>query len=232
MSLRTILLLPLLALTCQTATTAGIPSERPDHLEPLSPFRSGSYFTKVRSLLKLDAPSFLQMIVRPSFSPEYAVRLHGPDGDTAIDRTTKFLLTRATASTNISQATPSVIKDLRGNILSRTEAKEVTVLFTTAELSKPLAMRVYKVWQRMLERTRKPEMEINGLDGVTYEFRAGNTCGETWSPREGKSPFLLVELGESLFRYCIAPRERLPEAAKAIEEKAAKLEKYLDEHPR
>ncbi|MFA5192128.1 MAG: hypothetical protein WC740_15480 [Verrucomicrobiia bacterium] len=182
--------------------------------------------------MKLDAPSFLQMIVRTSFNPEYAVRLHGPDGETDINRTTKFLLTRATASTNIGQAAPSVIKDLRGNIIRRTEEKEVTVHFATAELSKPLAMRVYKVWQRMLERTRKAEMDFVGKDGAFYEFRAGNTCGQTWSPREGKSPFLLVALGESLFRYCIAPRERLPEAAKAIEEKAAKLEKYLDEHPR
>ncbi len=109
--------------------------------------------------------------------------------------------------------------------------KKVKAATVAVDFPKELAGRVQQLWKRLLLRMRYPEEPSRGLDGETYEFTVDGMYGETWSPQERKSPLLFVELGESLIAYGKANPEGRSAAAKAIEDKAAELEKYLDEHP-
>ncbi len=132
------------------------------------------------------------MVVRPSFSFEYAVRLHGAKGDNEIDRAAKFFLTYSAADKTIWYSMPE-------NRLGQKDKRQQKVKITekTGEFPKPLATRVMQLFQRMIQQTSYGVGE-EGADGTTYEFGIGRAYGETWSPRERKSPLLFVELGESL----------------------------------
>jgi hypothetical protein len=201
--------------------------QEPDHLVPVDPHPgewSTRYTADLRSRLKLDRYFFAQMVVRPSFSGEYAVQLHGSEdeGHLPFELATKFFLTWSAAGESIWYASPENNE--------AHQQKAVTVTTTTAELPKPLATRIAQMWRRMLLQTHYPEEEATGLDGVVWEFGAWGRYGETWSPSQRKSPLLLIELGDSLIRYCkAAPAERTA-AAKEIEKKAAQLEEYLNKH--
>lgn len=203
----------------------------PDHLVPLDPHPGDwdiRYSKQVRSRLKLDdQPYDLQMLVRPSFSPEYVVRIYGFSS-----RVSKTLVVTYTS------AEKSIWYSMPENNQERKQ-KDVPVSTKLAELPNPLATRVYKVWERMLRRTRYPQVPHQGLDGTTYEFSFSRVYGditmltaygEIWSPSERKSPLLFIELGESLIAYCKAWPAEQSTAAQAIEEKAKQLEKYLDSH--
>ena len=201
----------------------------PDHLMPVDPYPGEShirYTDQLRSRFKLDFYFFAQMVVRPSFSSEYVVRLHGTENDSYFDTTNKFFLTYSVSDQSIYHSMPE------NN--SNKKQREVSITVTTVELSKPLATRIKQLWERMLLRTGYPqagEGDGRGLDGVTFEFATRNVYGTTWSPHERKSPLLFIELGDSLIAYCkAAPAER-PAATKEIENKAEQLEKYLNKHP-
>ncbi|HEY2573260.1 MAG TPA: hypothetical protein VGH65_04295 [Verrucomicrobiaceae bacterium] len=74
-----LILLLALSLEAQAAAAQPIPSEQ-DHLVPVHPYPSDwhiRYNDQVRRLFKLAPPFYLQMLVLPSFTPEYVVRMHG-----------------------------------------------------------------------------------------------------------------------------------------------------------
>lgn len=199
-------------------------SHEPDHLVPVNPYPSDwhiCYSDQLRSRFNLDSFFFAQMVVRPSFSGEYVVRLHGRKDENRFDKTTKFFLTYSAADKSIWYSMPE-----NNNTNKQPKVSIVTVTF---EIPESLAGRIQHLWQRMLLRTRYPEEAGGGLDGVTYEFGIWGVYGETWSPRERKSPLLFIELGESLIAYCKAAPAQRPAAATEIENKAAQLEKYLNE---
>jgi hypothetical protein len=200
-------------------------SHEPDHLVPVDPYPGEwhvRYSDQLQSRFKLAFFFFAQMVVRPSFSGEYVVRLHGAKDDNQCDTTNKFFLTYSAADKSIWYSMPE------NN--DKKKQQKVSIATTTVEVPRPLAMRIQQLWQRMLLRTRYTEESGGGVDGVTYEFSTWCVYGETWSPQERKSPLLLIELGKSLIAYCkAAPAER-PAAAREIENKAAQLENYLNEH--
>jgi hypothetical protein len=215
----------LLAAIARAADEVPLPRE-PDHLVPVAPYPGDwrvRYSDQLRSRFKLDSRFFAQMVVQPSFSGEYVVRLHGAKDDRHFDRTKNFFLTYSAANTNIWYSMPE-------NNDKRKQQK-VVVSVITVEFPTPQATRIQQLWKRMLLRTRYPEASSAGLDGTTYEFATWHVYGETWSPQERKSPLLFVELGESLIGYCKASPAERSTAIKEIENQAAQLEKYLDEHP-
>lgn len=230
MIIRVVFLASVLAVT-QIARAA-----EPDHLVPVHPYLGDDmlarYDHQLRSRFKLDSSFFAQMVVRPSFHSEYVVRLHGKKEDKHFTMTNQFFLTYSIADKEIWYSMPE------NNDKKRQE--KVKISTTTAEIPKALAIRIQQLWEQMLLRTRYREQDvisshemerIIGTDGTTFEFAVWNAYGETWSPDERLSPLLLVELGESLVGYCKAiPGER-PAATKEIENKAAQLEQYLNEHP-
>jgi len=207
------------------ATRDSVGLHEPDHLVPVNPYPGEwhiNYSDQLRSRFKLDSFFFAQMVVRPSFSGEYVMRLHGTRDESLFDKTTEFFLTYSAADKSIWYSMPE-------NNDTKKQLK-VSIVAVTVEVPNPLAARIQQLWQRMLLRTRYPEKAGGGLDGVTYEFGMWYVYGETWSPRERKSPLLFIELGESLISYCKAAPAQRQAAATEIENKAAQLEKYLNEH--
>lgn len=195
-------------------------SGEPDHLIPVDPYPRDWYVRykdQIRTRFELAQSCDLQMLVCPSFTAEYVVRMHGNWRGAE-----KVILSYSVADKNIWYSMPE-------NNGGRKQQK-VMVSTKTADLLKPFADRLHKVWGRMLRLTRYPIMPVGGADGTTYEFSTGGAYGEVWSPNQHQSPLLFVELGESLVACCKASPAERPAAIKAIEDKAARLEKYLDEH--
>jgi hypothetical protein len=226
MSIRCIFLAFALALPFSAlAADEPLAFHEPDYLVPVDPYPSDwgvRYRDQIRSHFKLDSFFFAQMVVCPSFDAEYVVRLHGSKDDNNISTTEKFFLTYSVANKSIWCSMPE------NN--DKKKQQKVTIAVTTVEFPKPLATRIFQLWRRMLLRTRYNEQPSVGADGTMFEFGIWCVYGETWSPTERKSPLLFIELGDSLIAYCkAAPAER-PAAAKEVEDKAAQLDKYLNEH--
>jgi hypothetical protein len=220
------------------ATDEASPIPEPDHLKPVGLYQYQNdlltrYRNQIRSRLKLDSYFFAQMLVMPSFGNEFVVRLHGKaKGEDDFTRASQFFLTYSVADQSIWYSMP----ENNGNH----RQGKVKISSSSDEIAKPLATRLLRLWEQMLLRTRYREQDvvssregegIVGTDGTTFEFAVWNARGETWSPEQRKSPLLLVEIGESLVKYCNAKPQEKPDAMKEIETKAAQLEEYLTEHP-
>ncbi len=210
----------------RAADEPPVVSHELDHLVPVNPHPGDwhvRYSDQIQSRFKLASFFFAQMVVRPSFSAEYVVRLHGTKDDNQFDETNKFFLTYSAADKNIWYSMPENNEEKK--------QQKVAISVTTIELPKPLATRIYQLWKRMLLRTRYPEEDSGGLDGTKFEFGTWSFYGETWSPAERKSPLLFIELGESLIAYCKGAPAQRQVTAKEIESKATQLKEYLDKHP-
>ena len=84
-----------LAVTARTADEPAV-SHEPDHLVPVNPYPGDwhvRYSDQLQSRFKLATFFFAQMVVRPSFSGEYVIRLHGAKDDNQFDTASKFFLT-------------------------------------------------------------------------------------------------------------------------------------------
>jgi len=198
-----------------------------DHLVPVDPYPgdwSVRYSDKLRKLFVLEPPFSFRMLVRPSFSAEYVVSMiNNPEDPGDSNNANKLIIKYSIADKSIWYSMPENNEEKK--------EKAVTVDSKFVEFPKAQGTRLYKIWNRMLRQTRYPEgYGDGGLDGTTYEFSTWCAYGEVWSPTARKSPLLFIELGESLIAYCKATDEERVSAMKNIEAKAAKLEKYLDQH--
>lgn len=201
-------------------------AEDPDHLTPVSSIGwSSGYRDGVYARLKLHPYDYLGMVVLPSFMPESAVRLRS-EQDAEIEKVDKLLLTYSVAKTSIYSATQTGHKP-----------EDVEVQITDVEFSKPLGLRLYKLWSRMLLRTRFPNQPLNmATDGSFLEFSWGRTgwgrlVGTAYFPQKAKSPELFSDLGLALIDYAKAPPAERASAEKRIQETAEELENYLNKHP-
>ncbi|HWZ92046.1 MAG TPA: hypothetical protein VNW92_24445 [Polyangiaceae bacterium] len=198
---------------------------------PVNPHQAwlGHYVEAVRSRLTLNSFSYLQMVMTPAFVGESAVRLHPESGDREMEKVDKVFLTYAVASENIYYATQTPKPGKK--------PEDVSVTVTTIEFPKPLALRLYKLWSKMLLRTRYPQEPLSMVtDGTSIEFGCeklgwGSVYGEAYFPTRAKSPMLFSDAGLALMDYGkAAPAERA-QAAKKIEAAADRLEAYLKKHP-
>ena len=198
----------------------------PDHLLPLDnddPEWRRPYVAKLNAKLKPEDFAFARMMCRPSFEGESLVFIHGGEKDRELEKTEKFQVTARIAHESIWYSLPDHNEEKKD--------KEVTISTSTAPLEKALAVRLVKVWNQMLERTRKPDEDTAGLDGVTFEFSVPGKVGETWSPGEGVSPGMLVQVGTVLREYAAAKPGEREALTKELKARVLKLEKYLAEHP-
>jgi len=200
--------------------------DEPDHLTPVDPYQEdlhAKYINLLSSKLKLNSNYFARMVIRPSFSGESAIRIHGQADDRDIEKTSKFLITYTFAEKSIWYAMAE----------NNEEKKEQTVEVTTiiADIPALFAQRLCELWKKMLLRSRIPSDPILGLDGVRIEFSTPLGYGETWTPQQRKSPLLFVQLGESLIRYCKAKPKHREQLLKEAEQMAENLENYLEENP-
>ncbi len=93
----------------------------------------------------------------------------------------------------------------------------------------PLAQRIGVVWRRMLLGVRYPERDRAGFDGTTYVFAAEYRVGKVWSPDEGTTPALMIEVGESLAAYALGKDDERGAALRVVEARVLALEQRLDE---
>jgi hypothetical protein len=231
MDLRLILLVLLAAAACLAhgAEFARHEYKGPDHLEPVKFDLTPGYLDAVHARLKLRDYLHIEMVMMPAFVPESAVCLRSEPSD-RLEKATKVFLDYSVAA-----------KQIYGAVQPRNANKkpeDVAVTFTTVEFSKPVALRLFKLWTRMLLRTHYPQhpSEILVTDGTFFEFGCtkigfGTLYGEAYFPNCGKSPTLLADLGLALMEYCkAAPAER-PAVMKKVETTASQLETYLGKYP-
>lgn len=200
----------------------------PDHKEPdhLVPVRMSwdEYDLRLRGLFRLDAPFYLEMISLPAFNRESVMRLHGgPEQPKNMADCEKLFITYTEPNRSIYYA-------MAENNDAR-KADRVFMSSRTIEFPKALGLRVLKLWERVLKRTRHPKEPLDGFDGITIEFATPQRRGKVWTPMLPQSPQLLLWVGCSMERYC----KSLPWDRKAklreVEKAAAVLETYLDTHP-
>jgi hypothetical protein len=203
----------------------------PEHLVPVDPYPGfPSYMEEVRGRLGIaHSRFFLQMTVRPSLQPEFAVWLHGGNEDpknfekdeSDINATERVFITCAMADKNIWFASTTKPAE---------QKEEVLVKTATKEFPKALALRLQRLWQRMLLQTRYPVHPTPSWhDGITYEFAVPGQYGETITPTEKLAPRLFAELGETLFFYARLSADKKPEMLGSVESAATKLEQRLEQ---
>jgi hypothetical protein len=199
----------------------------PDHLVPANPNPGDwkvRYIEALRKQINLDSPFFVRMVEMPSFEGESSLRLSATNGTRDITKVDAFVLTFYQADTSIWYSMPENNQEkIR---------KQVVVSVKSAPLPKATALRVHAVWERMIQRVRKPEQPDSTLDGVSYEFATQSGMGESHNPGWNRqSPDRLVALGQSLKRYCEVKASQRKSSLEMIEIHLRSLEEYLDGHP-
>lgn len=173
-----------------------------DHLLPSEGYFTSyahqrAYYPRVRDVLGAgltDTP-LAQVVVLPSFTPEYLVSLE--------ERGAKYYLTYRICETSVWAS------------LQEKRLPSVSVKTTTVELSQSAATAVVATFSQAISQTHYPEPSTNrslGSDGTTYEFSnfqqgVGLQGGQTWSPRTGTKMSDLVALVTSLKKVTTAPAD-------------------------
>jgi hypothetical protein len=181
-----------------------------DHLRPetsLFADQSVGYHRAVsRWLLPEEEirPGIAAVVCLPSFSPEWAIRIHGSEEE-------GFTLSLAEAKSQIWCS---------GN------KQDIEISQHHIELEFSIANQLRRIWCDMLRAARYPEVETMGLDGTRYHFfcyeqSRGLLCGHAWSPDPETSPGHLVDLGYTLRDYV---RANLP----ARDEIGVRLKSEMD----
>jgi hypothetical protein len=244
-------LVALIALFASSAAAQPkMPLRAEDHLEPDSSILGGSAFMasydmQVQRTFR-EAYGFdvaVRMVALPSFVPEYAVGLvskakSGWSGPYRI-----FALTPA-ASLWTYQII-AMLKDGSVRILDdkgqKEQKKEIARLQASvpsnpdnlkvarceADISDALGGRILKIWRAMLMRTRYPQQNMNGADGVAYHFSMsafGPLSGKVWSPDRNSSIGTLVTLADEMYDICTKKKDA---SMDQLEKLTAELEHRL-----
>lgn len=172
------------------------------------PLDSLDYHLAVRRMLLTQPGVLLQMVVLPSFEPEYAVFVCGPSarprrrGPQQPERTLVAgrLVTQLWGAAAEQCIGPP---DDRGVRIAHHPTKETfaalspEVDWARAPLGDSTYQRVRATWDAALADVRGDRTSI-GCDGEMYHFAAGTRAGKTWSPPPGSVCAGLVALGVSL----------------------------------
>jgi hypothetical protein len=181
------------------------------------------YRKKLNEELQLNRNYFARMLVKPSFSGEYCVLIHGAQNERDIATTPKIYITYIKASKSVYYSMPENNDE---NKELPNEIKKVTI-----KIPKGIAIRLVSIWDRMLIRTKSSDSWGAGLDGTTTIFSTWMRVGETWSPRTKKSPLLLCELGQTLITYCESNVDQRLKVLEKVDQKLINLNAHLDKNP-
>ncbi len=210
-----------------------IAGDRNNDLEPEDGAFTGispAYDLALRDLL-LEEHHFrlCQMLVAPSFSPEWAVYLIRKDRAKG-----KAQVIYKVMKTQLWYEMPDQIEqrtiDSKAALTAAIALLEKPVDSAIAPISESTTTLLEKVWDEMLARVRypKPDEIIIGLDGANYHVShykrgVGDRSGHTWSPEKGSNTGALVELAEEFRRYAIADETERSQIEIAITKKAKSL---------
>jgi len=85
------------------------------------------------------------------------------------------------------------------------DPNNLKVAYCETNVSDVLGGRIVKVWRNMLMRTRYPQKNMNGADGVTFHFSMsafGPLSGQVWSPDRNSNTGTLVALANEMYGIC------------------------------
>lgn len=168
-----------------------------------------------------------QLVVVPSFQPEWAIYLTRDEGSAPqlVSRRMSEHLWPAmtnTISENGKKRSYSIGREAQSAALKRlkieVDTSHAVVAVETADI-------VEAVWSRMLERVRYPSTPWEGTDGVRYHVShwsqgRGFRSGQTWSPPQGSRPYAFVKLSEQMHSFTqtasIDAEEKLRAAASTL----------------
>jgi hypothetical protein len=179
------------------------------------------------ALLPLPEYRKCQLVVVPSFGPEWAVYLTRPEGsapELVSRRISEPLWAAMTTiiSDNGKKSSYSLGPEAQSTAIKRLK---IEVDSSQAVITGETADVLEAVWSEMLERVRYPRKDWGGVDGVRYHVSHwsqdhGFRSGQTWSPTEGSRPYGLVKLAEQMHAFAQTPskdgEERLQAAASAL----------------
>lgn len=176
-----------LLILCFLTTLTSQAQERNKYLEPVGGHFSSyayqnEYYSKVREVLYvgLADDALAQVVVRPSFQPEYALSIERQDQ--------RYYLLYNVAQRSIWGA------------LQTKQGPPVTVESRRVEIGEPLAMAVVALWNTAIGQTRYPPPTVTiRSDGTTYTFvtfqaGVGLRAGQTWSPAASTPMARLVDV--------------------------------------
>ena len=195
----------------------------PDHLVPLRPYPKDwetAYNKQLAKHLGLDEVYLARMLVRASFGGEYLMRIRGDKDSYAFDHSKKFFVTCVISDNSIWYSMPD-------NNDEKVQ-KPVNTKFFEAPIPVETARRLCRIWNQMIFRTRYSKAGEGGLDGVTIEFASRYGHGEAWSPTDGTSPRLLMDVGEALVAYAKAPEAERKKLLTGVKKKADVIELHLE----
>lgn len=193
-----------------------------DRLEPVPAYDRLGYSQTVFQVLVREQMPELWMIVKPSFSPEYAVVLGRVWSEEIPRKLIRYELRWVRAKKPIWH------QERIGNTNSFRVAplKDPGIEERTVEFPPEATSQISKAWSRIIRESRYPSSLHAGVDGVTYEFYAHyNLFGTTWGPQSG-APAMMVELGEALIDYVQANPINRDKALQLCIEKAKQLQEY------
>jgi len=186
------------------------PSVSGEEVAPLDLYASSAYASLVRRVFLGDGDPWSSpdywMVVSPSFSSERFVALAPPVHD---DSESKV----ADAPWNLTVATASISASARGADGTHPDWSLLSPsAFVADRVEIPIAAvgahEIAACWRAIVRRARHPAPDYvfleNGerveqhtvrFDGTSYEFRADQYCGRTWSPDAGPAADLVALLG-------------------------------------
>lgn len=189
-----------------------------------------AYDAKLKQVLDLEQFAFARMRCggwAEIHAGEFVLSLHGASGDRDPAKTERFFLTSRIANQNVWYTMPGS-RDPR-------LPEETLVSVSTVPLEKGLALRLIKLWERMLERAAPRDQRRHPytvLDGGYSIFSTATRSAEYQSMHNDRlSTGIFSDLAFTLQRYAEGSWVERRTLLKEIEEKTAALEKYLDEHP-
>lgn len=176
----------------------------------------------------LDEP-MVQIVVLPSFEPEFTVQLFRCADANEKPHGARYLIRYVTATTNLYRAFSGQWKDIRGINDAAIKAQLVQI-----EVPKGIAEDMIKAFIGALRRTRYPETRDKYLacDGRGYYFSAwqhgyGVLSGRLEKGRKGPAGYM-AGIGEDFRAYCLSRDRDRPEILDRIRSHLAKIKAVLD----
>jgi hypothetical protein len=143
-----------------------------------------SYHGEVRDALlgpKLHADC--EAVVFPSFEREWAVYVTTGVGRREV---VYMVLKEQLRGTEHNAADAAETANARANLRGAVARGPKNVLRYSAPLGEPVARKLHRVWEVMLNRAREPAKDEWGADGTSYfvfeRGAVGTRAGTTWSP--------------------------------------------------
>lgn len=187
-----------------------------DHLYPEGPCHAESEPGTQRASLSefLLRPleqrrSIAHVVVLPSFEPQWAIRLMGPEQH------------RRNPEPNSRYSV--VLTQAQHEIHGGHDPLTTPIELVERRAEDRLGDHLQAIWDRALSGVRYPHRASLGHDGEFYHFGYGSMGGNTWSPQPGTIPGMLVEVTYDLRRWIRAADQELDAARQKLDASVDKI---------